>query len=158
MKTESFLRVARSGGRARVDAGQSFPAGEVLMVIKGKVAERPDRYSIQVGVNKHLMPDGEGCVWMFLNHSCKPNAVLMGRKLVAIRAIAAGEEITFNYNCNEYAMDSPFRCRCGHCGGAQIRGYRYLSAAEREKLGPYVAAHVLQEQPEATGAALASHA
>ncbi len=158
MKTESFLRVTRSGGRARVDAGQSFQPGEVLLVLQGKVAEQPDRYSVQIGVDKHLMPDGEGCVWMFLNHSCEPNAAVMGRKLVAIRAITSGEEVTFNYNCNEYAMDSPFRCRCGHCGGVQVRGYRYLSAAERVKLAPYVAAHVRREQPEATGATLATHA
>lgn len=158
MTTESFLRVARSGGGARVDAGQSFQPGEILMVLKGKVAEQPDRYSIQIGVDKHLMPAGEGCIWMFLNHSCEPNAAVMGRKLVAIRAIARGEEVTFNYNSNEYAMESPFRCRCGHCDGVQVRGYRYLSTSEREKLGPYVAAHVLREQPEAAGAALVTHA
>jgi hypothetical protein len=158
MNTASFLRVARAGGRARVDAGRSVPAGTVLLNLKGKVMARPNRYSIQIGRGRHLMPDGSACVWQFLNHSCEPNAAVVGRKLVAIRAIAAGDEVTFNYNCNEYDMDAPFRCRCGHCDGVRVRGYRYLSAAERERLGPYVAAHVRHERTEATPAALAVHA
>ena len=158
MNTSSFLRIGRTGSRARVDAGHAFQPGTVLMVLKGKTAARPNRYSIQIGRGKHLMPEGEDCVWQFLNHSCEPNAAILGRKLVAIRAIAAGEEVTFNYNCNEYDMDAPFRCRCGACEGVLVRGYRYLSAAEREKLGPTVAAHVRQEQFEATPAALAVNA
>ncbi len=158
MKTVTFLRVARAGGRARVDAEKSFQRGTVLLQLNGKLAARPNRYSVQVGRGKHLMPDGESCVWQFLNHSCQPNAAVMGRRLVAIREIAAGDEVTFNYNCNEYDMDSPFRCRCGHCDGVLVRGFRYLNAADRERLGPYVAAHVRQEQNEATPAALAVHA
>ena len=33
----------------------------------------------------------------FLNHSCRPKAELRGFKLVALRAIEAGEEITIDY-------------------------------------------------------------
>ncbi len=33
----------------------------------------------------------------FTNHSEDPNAVFYGEELVALRAIATGEEITFNY-------------------------------------------------------------
>ena len=88
-----------------------------------------------VGDPDGLTVDAEGCVWQFLNPACRPNAAVMGRRLVAIREIAAGEEVTFNYNCNEYDMESPFRCRCGDCEGVRVRGYRYLSAADRERLG-----------------------
>ena len=33
----------------------------------------------------------------FANHSSKPNAIFLGDELVALRAIAPGEEITFHY-------------------------------------------------------------
>jgi hypothetical protein len=79
-----------------------------------------------------------------MNHSCDPNAAMNGRNLVAVRAVLPGEEIAFDYNTNEYEMATPFLCRCGSpaCAGL-IRGFKYLTLPERERLRPLLNAHLL---------------
>ena len=53
----------------------------------------------------------------FTNHSCAPNAVLRIRQgrveFYAMRDIAPGEEISFNYLTSEWDMAAPFTCGCG---------------------------------------------
>ncbi len=57
----------------------------------------------------------------YINHSCRPNseAVLYDDTQViieAIRSIAKGEEITYDYG-EEYVAEHirPYGCRCAHC-------------------------------------------
>lgn len=57
----------------------------------------------------------------YINHSCKPNCeaeIKKGRVLIyAIKNIAEGEELTFNYG-DEYLNDKdtmPYGCRCAEC-------------------------------------------
>ncbi|HUX66903.1 MAG TPA: SET domain-containing protein-lysine N-methyltransferase [Terriglobales bacterium] len=148
------LRVAWSEGKARVEAARPFQPGEELMILEGEVTGRPTRYSVQVGANEHLAPPAGVATdasadtvyqWRFLNHSCQPNAAVEGRRLVAIRAVAAGEEVTFDYRCTEYDMDAPFLCHCGHCGGELVRGYRHVTAEQRRRLEPHVAPYLRKE-------------
>ena len=66
----------------------------------------------------------------FLNHSCEPNtrAVFRGTRLriVAAKAIRAGDELTFDYGSVAFA-DDPYEitCRCGtkRCRG-RVKGQR----------------------------------
>jgi uncharacterized protein len=82
-------------------------------------------YTIQVGPEEYIdtRPPGR-----FTNHSCEPNAGVSGdRHLVALRDIAAGEEIQFDYSTtmseNHWTMD----CRCGRpCCRRQIRDFHLL--------------------------------
>jgi hypothetical protein len=67
---------------------------------------------------------------------------VQGRVLVAVRSLAAWEEITFDYNTTEYWMANPFVCRCGHCRGRKIGGFGRLSRAEQERLRPNLAPHL----------------
>jgi hypothetical protein len=55
------------------------------------------------------------------NHSCDPNAGLSGQiTLVALRDIAAGEEICFDYATSDGLPEFYMPCACGspHCRGA----------------------------------------
>jgi hypothetical protein len=132
---------AATAGEYRVVATRPIVAGQRILTIDGVASATPCRYSVQVGRDLHVAPPadviGDGRLdvfaWRFLNHSCRPNAAIVGRELIAIGAIAAGEEVTFDYNMTEYEMASPFRCRCGHCDGSEVRGLRFLSAAERRR-------------------------
>jgi len=67
--------------------------------------------------------DGEG-LGAYLNHSCDPNCEIdeiKGRVwLFAIRDIAAGEELVWDYNL--YDDDDPAPC---HCGSPKCRGTMY---------------------------------
>jgi len=48
-------------------------------------------------------------------HSCEPNCCISfpATAMVAIRAIAAGEAITYDYETTETWFSHPFWCRCG---------------------------------------------
>jgi len=67
--------------------------------------------------------DGEG-LGAFLNHSCDPNCEvdeIKGRVwLFAIRDIAAGEELVWDYNL--YDDEDPAPC---YCGSPKCRGTMY---------------------------------
>ena len=67
--------------------------------------------------------DGEG-IGAYLNHSCAPNCEvdeIKGRVwLFALRDIAAGEELVWDYNL--YDDEDPAPC---HCGSRKCRGTMY---------------------------------
>ncbi len=144
--------VSRRGHRA-VLAAVDVPAGGVVLRLDGDVVDRPSRYSVQLGADRHLDvhegvdPDAEPAryAWRFLNHSCEPNGVLHERLLIAPRAIRRGDEVTFDYETNEWDMHEPFACCCGaaSCRGA-VRGYRHLPPAARRALAGLAAPHLLQ--------------
>lgn len=135
-------------GQRGVVASEPIPTGEVVLLVNGMTTDRPSRYSIQVGEHEHvdLPPDVDPArsavdhPWQFLNHSCAPNARLVGRTVVAARPIGAGDEVTFDYNTTEYDMASPFECRCGAkgCNGRRIAGYRHLAPDLRRALLPFL--------------------
>jgi SET domain-containing protein len=77
-------------------------------------------------------------VMLFLNHSCEPNAGFAGNiVLVAMRAIAAGEELTTDYALFDDHEES-MRCRCGtaSCRGT-ITGRDWQRPALQRRYGPY---------------------
>ena len=50
----------------------------------------------------------------FMNHSCDPNCGIQGAlRIVAMRDIEPGEEITFDYAMNESAYAFTLKCECG---------------------------------------------
>lgn len=56
----------------------------------------------------------------YVNHSCSPNAGLQGAiRLVAMRNIALGEEICFDYAMSDGSPYDEFECQCG---SADCRG------------------------------------
>jgi SET domain-containing protein len=83
----------------------------------------PTTYLFGVGDGKHVI-DGHGTA-MFINHSCAPNCETDeadGRIwIVSLRAIAPGEELTYDYFLYD-GDDSPARC---HCGAPNCRGTMY---------------------------------
>ena len=133
-------------------AAESILPGELIVRVDGDVRSSRSRFSIQIGLDAHL--DVRAGItmdamlaehfWWFLNHHCEPNAMLSGLDLIAIRPIAPKEEVTFNYNTTEVELIEAFACRCGsqHCAG-MVRGFRHLSAVDRERLKPWLAAHLL---------------
>ena len=77
-------------------------------------------------------------VMLFLNHSCEPNVGFAGNiVLVAMRPIAAGEELTTDYALFD---DYPgtMRCRCGtpSCRGV-IDGRDWQRPELQRRYGPY---------------------
>jgi hypothetical protein len=82
-------------------------------VLSTMSADRQAR-SIQVEENLYLVSGDEREPGDMLNHSCEPNCGLDGSQmLVAMRDIAPGEELTFDYAMCDASDYDEFACLCG---------------------------------------------
>lgn len=96
---------------------------EVLAVWGGKVvtlkqvlALPPEEqgHTIQIYDELYLAPLDMEEPADYVNHSCAPNAGICGQiSLVAMRDIAPGEEITFDYAMADSSSFDEFDCACG---------------------------------------------
>ena len=145
------IAVKWHAGHYRVVATRTLTAGADICPINGARTAQPTRWTLQVGARVHIEADPAATVneqianfpWRFLNHSCEPNTRITGLRVVLLRPVRAGDELTFNYNSTEFDMASPFACHCGSrtCLGV-IRGFVHLTADERAGLRPYLSAHL----------------
>ena len=109
-------------------AREAISCGEVLSVWGGRVTTGskfrslpPEirQISVQVEDDLYLVPGVEGAAEWF-NHSCSPNAGMSGQiALVALRDIAPGEEICYDYAMSDGSRYDEFEC---HCGAPDCRG------------------------------------
>lgn len=132
------VEIIRDAGFASLHAVRSFEHGEVVFPLRGRPVGRPTRFSIQVGPNLHLDPISDSASpWGALNHGCDPNVAIdvSRRVIVARRAIAAGEQLRFDYNTTEWELAESFVCNCGAptCVGV-ARGFAHLSSTRRQIL------------------------
>lgn len=126
----------RDGVHGRgVWATEPIPAGTHLLDFRGPLltaAETPGRYAIQVGPDRYIGESDD--LDDLVNHSCEPNCGVViddrGVRLVAIRDIAAGEELFFDYATTLDEDDWTMPCRCGvpSCRGV-VRDGKYLPDA-----------------------------
>ena len=102
---------------------RSFEAGEVVLRwdTSHRIPATQAKYRQRPGL--HLHPDGAGSFFVVqspechVNHSCAHNTEVKDFTDVAVRDIAAGEEITSNYETDGAGLS--FAC---HCGAASCRG------------------------------------
>ena len=136
---EPYIEIGYGASEALIRATQPISAGRVVFYLSGRIVPLPTKYTIQLDANRHVLAEDE--LWQFMNHGCEPNVRIdvNTRQMIAIRDIALGEELTFNYNTTEWHMASPFECGCGaeNCTG-RIRGFRYLRPSQREALRPWL--------------------
>lgn len=77
------------------------------------------------------------------NHSCDPNLWWSGDELVALRDIAAGEELTYDYATDGSAgvlgPAALLRCNCGsmRCRGLIEAGDRHIPELQRRYAGHF---------------------
>ncbi len=90
-------------------------------VIDNKEANRRGgRYLFQTSANRHLDGKGRDNIARYINHSCRPNCeadTVRGRVFIsAIKNIAAGEELNYDYG-KEYWNEhiKPKGCLCVRC-------------------------------------------
>jgi hypothetical protein len=119
-----MVRLASTAHGQGVFAERPYAAGEVVLVFTGgemttAEADRRGlrRHCLDVGPGRQLYADPPA---RFLNHSCDPNAGLTDAvTLSAVRAIAEGEEISFDYST--CVPDPSWTLECA-CGAASCRG------------------------------------
>lgn len=113
---------SEKGGHA-VYAASHIQQGEVIAVWSGKLVASARletlppavrRFSLQVEEDLYLVSLTNCEPADLINHSCEPNAGLLGQiSLVAMRDIAPGEEITYDYATSDGSSYDEFSCGCG---------------------------------------------
>ena len=113
------LDVRESAYGRGVFAGEAITAGALIARFSGPFLRyaqtNASTYALQIGPDLYI--GGSGGVDDLFNHSCDPNAGVMiqetSAELRAIRDIAPGEEIAFDYSTTLDEEDFTMQCRCG---------------------------------------------
>lgn len=123
-----------------VFAARPFEAGELVLVFEGTVMPTAQAHAIpeleclllQIQVGYYLLPHGPG---RYTNHSCAPNARIRGAlELVALRDIAAHEEVRFDYSTTILFDRWTMACHCGAPSCRRVVGdIRNVPAAVQER-------------------------
>jgi SET domain-containing protein len=142
---DPVLEIRSAGAKGRgVFAGEPIAAGCRILTFGGRLLRSgeltDDLLAMQVGDDLWLCSDGS-LVDDLVNHSCDPNGGFTDGEPVlhALRDIAAGEEICWDYSTSIAEPGWTLECRCGStaCRGV-IRPWGELSVADRERLRGYV--------------------
>jgi hypothetical protein len=108
-----FVKEDRTGDA--LYAARTYRPGEIVLDF-AEVEWRPrrDRHSVQHPCGSHLYHP----VLAMVAHSCDPNCEIevMGRVLVALKTIAPGDLVSFDYGTTESHLAHPFDCLCGYSG------------------------------------------
>ena len=100
-------------------AAQPFLPGQPILLFDGPVLTHAEvlalgddqAYALQIGPDAYLDTQPPG---RYTNHSCDPNAgIANDRMLIALRPVAAGEEIRFDYSTTMSEDHWTMDCRCG---------------------------------------------
>lgn len=107
-----FLAIYETADKGKcLRALQPLVAGQAICYGTGQKLSNPTMHSLTLD-GQIIDTDNE---LKFAAHSCEPNACFLDKKpaLIALRDIAAGEEITIDYLATETIITHPFQCRCG---------------------------------------------
>jgi SET domain-containing protein len=152
----SAIHAAGCYTTTRIAKGRRVAEYTGLLITKDQAdtlyEESPVTYLFGLG-DGSVVIDGH-CSAMFINHSCDPNCESSeedGRVWVtAIKNIAAGAEITYDY-CLYDGGDEEALC---NCGTTCCRGTMYSPTEVRKrKVDAKKAGNTVKKQPQSTGAA-----
>jgi hypothetical protein len=117
--TGSTVRLGTGALGRAVLAAQPFQPGQPIVMLTGRVLTRAEvaglgregAYAMQIGTREYMEMSAPG---RYVNHSCDPNAgIVQDRILIALRPIATGEEIRFDYSTTMSEDHWTMTCRCG---------------------------------------------
>src|SRR5262245_24812409 len=145
---KTSVRPSRIIGRG-LFADAPISVGEIVCVKGGHLVSKAEfanfkhvanEAELQIADDLFLTPKTEAefeNLMMFLNHSCEPNVGIQGQIVfVALRAIAAGEELTLDYATIERPAE-PMACRCGAgCCRGLTTGQDWRHPESRRNYGP----------------------
>jgi len=131
----AHLSVAVAVRRSRIDGYGVFAAepiaagarigaltGEAITVAEGRrrASGRQRIMLVELSASRAIDATRSDDALRFTNHSCRPNALIRVEQgsieFLALRAIAAGEEITVAYGATHH--EGRLACRCGQAGCA----------------------------------------
>ncbi len=148
------VRAAPQKGGFAVYARQALEKDELLCVWTGRAVTFAELHTLSAAEKSHTLQVDEGIYLAplgigeepadFINHSCDPNAGIRGQvSLVAMRRIAPGEEITFDYAMADSTPYDEFDCACGSplCRG-RVTGEDWKRRELWERYNGYFSAYL----------------
>jgi hypothetical protein len=148
-----MLRIGGAGKKGRgVFAARRIEVGEQVWDYAGDerwihdIPKRLWQYCFQVDYDRYVVPKRGSAGW-FMNHSCEPDCMIMGRtRIVAMRRIEPGEEVTFDYSTNVGWDGFAMRCECGakSCRNV-VKSYAHLPEELKGRYGACVSAFLLDQ-------------
>jgi uncharacterized protein len=157
LSPKTAVRDSRIAGRG-LFAVLPITKGEIVCVKGGHLLDRAGLARHQAVVNDAELQIADDLflapvtaaefetVMMFLNHSCEPNVGVRGQIVfVAMRDVAAGEELTLDYAMIDHDAE-PIICRCGAAGCRGVVSGRDWQRPElQRKYGDYFAWYLLEK-------------
>ena len=148
------LEIRQAGGKGRgVFATRPIAQGELIAEIQGWLAKGDQLdenwFALQMGPDLWLCSDGanlDDCI----NHSCDPNAGFTTGEpvLFALRDIAAGEEIGWDYSTSLSEAGWELDCCCGAAICRRIvRSWGELTPKVRKRLRPIALTYLREFSP-----------
>jgi len=118
MSNLTVRKIPRNG--KGVFSKRNFKKGELITKVTGKIIPLKKALSMSSYYLNHMGSiSKDKCILMnppakFINHSCNPNAYEVKKKVLAMRNIKKGDEITFDYSKNGVPeVDNwKMKCRC----------------------------------------------
>jgi uncharacterized protein len=129
IKPAKVVRVGRSAAGLGLFAASPIAKQQPIVAYSGaRIAtaeaarreKRGARYMFEIDGRWTIDGSSRRNLGRYANHSCRPNAEALLRKgkivLVAVRDIAPGEEITYDYGEDYFELFiKPIGCRCAAC-------------------------------------------
>lgn len=121
------LRVGKSATGFGIFADEDIPADRFIIeywgeVVPNEVADKvAGRYLFELENGKTILGGTRKNVARYINHACRPNAEsrTVGNRVTihSIKAIKAGEEVTYNYGTEYFnvIIGGTKKCRCARC-------------------------------------------
>ncbi len=133
------IRKTKKFGKG-VYADQKIRKGEVIACFDGAIYDdnyepwTDDMFNHAIQIGPALWRDSKGCA-RFINHSCEPNCGIKGlTRVVAMRPIVAGEQISWDYEMTEKNKYWKMKCKCGASGcRGTIGHYKNMPRSVRKK-------------------------
>ena len=111
MQVGDLVTVRMSGDMHGVFMVEDCKSGLLVHELSCEEAtDMPTKTSIEMCESLHI----EDRIGRYINHDCDPTCKIQGYKVIALKNMLAGDEVTFDYEENETTISSPFVCRC--CG------------------------------------------
>lgn len=147
------LRLSKNDKGCSVVAAQPIEKGEIVCELyfdsirpKQAAASKSVQMWRNVFLNNKLKTMDN-----YFNHSCDPTTRINFSRYTfeALRDIATGEEITWNYLTTEYDLagrNEDFECKCNYdnCVGA-VKGFKFLAKRQQKELWPYLSTYLRTE-------------
>lgn len=136
-------------------AARDFDRGEIVTGFGGHVMssrefhdlpEHRQVHSLQIAEDLFMVAPEDAEPADLFNHSCDPNLGILGSiMLVAMRPIARGEELAFDYAMCDADSYDEFECHCGaaNCRG-KVTGNDWMLQELQERYRGYFSAYLAQ--------------